>query len=162
MLAKPLPSQDVLNDLFVYSIVTGDLRRRKTNKIAGWFQKSNGYRMVGIGGRNRSFLIHRIIWKMVTGEDPPFIDHDDLDKQNNGWINLRDCTKSQNQGNRPARIDNVLGEKGIHWDKSRKKFRAQACKDGKRWMQRFDKLEDAKAAHLAKYVEWYGEFARAA
>lgn len=151
-----------MNDLFGYSIVTGDLWRRKTGKIAGWFQKSNGYRMVGVGHRGNKFLVHRIIWKIVTGEDAPFIDHDDLNKQNNAWLNIRDCTKSQNQGNRPARSDNALGEKGIHWDESRGKFRAQACRDGKRWIQRFDRLEDAQAAHAAKYVEWYGEFARVA
>lgn len=162
MLAKPLPSQERLNEIFVYSIVTGGLWRRRTGKIAGWIQKNTGYRMVGVDRRNNQFLVHRIIWKMVTGEDAPFIDHEDLDKQNNCWLNLRDCTKTQNQGNRTARADNAIGHKGIHWDAEREKFVAQLCKSGQRWMRRFDDLEEAKAAHLAKSSEWYGEFARAA
>ena len=162
MKAKPLPSQAVLNEIFVYSIVTGQLWRRNSGKIAGWFQKSNGYRMVGVERRHNKFLVHRIIWKMVTGEDAPFIDHENLDKQWNAWINLRDCSKTQNQGNRPVRSDNALGHKGVHWDENRQKYVAQIAMGGRRWQARFDSLEAAKAAHSAKAAEWYGEFARAA
>lgn len=160
MLPKPLPPQDVLNELFVYSIITGQLWRRSTGKIAGWFEKSNGYRCVEAVGER--YLVHRIIWKMITGEDAPFIDHENLDKIHNGWINLRDCTKTENQGNRTARVDNQCGHKGIHWDDGRQKWVVQIKKHDVRYMRRTRTLAGAIALHRLKSGEMYGQFARSA
>lgn len=158
MIAKPLPSQDYLNKVFAYSIVTGELRRRKTGKIAGSLCKSNGYRMVGV--INRNVLVHRVIWKMVTGVDPRFIDHESLDKTDNSWLNLRECTKSENQGNRPARVDNSVGLKNIHWDGGREKWVVQIKFRDFSYMRRCDTLAGAIALQRLKSCEMYGKFAR--
>lgn len=165
MLAKPLPSTERLRELFIYNEKTGILTRRitvnnckaKKGDVAGW-----GKRYLQVEIDEKKYLVHRVIWKMVTGEEPNLIDHWDLDKLNNRWVNLRDGTKTQNQGNRTARKDNALGHKGIHWDDERKKFVAQLGRSGERWMRRFDSLDEAKAAHLSKSVEWYGPYARVA
>jgi hypothetical protein len=43
------------------------------------------------------YLAHRIIWKMVTGKEPPdIIDHKDRDEKNNRWKNLRSATTVKN------------------------------------------------------------------
>lgn len=157
-----MPDQELLRALFRYNPETGELLR-SNGKVAGWLQKTNGYRMVGIGRRHNMFLVHRIIWKLVTGEDPVSVDHADLDKQNNRWSNLRHCTKTLNQGNRTKRSDNKSGFKGVSWDGSRGLWRAQICKDERRtFIGRFADVEAAHAAFAAKAIELYGEFARAA
>ena len=49
----------------------------------------------------KAYLMHRIIWKLVTGEDPPEqIDHIDHNPFNNQWSNLRLASQSQNIANR--------------------------------------------------------------
>lgn len=160
MRAKPLPSQEILLGLFDYSVITGELRRRSTGREAGWMEKSNGYRCVSACGER--YLVHRVIWKMVTGEDAPFIDHEDLDKANNRWLNLRDCTKTQNQGNRSRRADNACGFKGVHWDACRRKWVVQIKRGDVRFSQRTRTLAAAIALHRLKSGEMYGEFARVA
>ena len=159
MKAKPLPSQELLLSLFDYSIITGKLYRRSTGTEAGWFQKTNGYRMVEVR-KHGKFLVHRIIWKMVTGEDAPFIDHEDLHKTRNWWLNLRDCTKTENQGNRNARRDSKSGRKGIHWDGSRDRWIVAIQKGSVRSMRRTKTLAAAIAYHRLRSAEMYGEFAR--
>ena len=114
--------------MFVYSIVTGQLWRRSSGKIA----------------------------------DAPFIDHENLDKQNNCWLNIRDCTKTQNQGNRGARADNQCGFKGIHWDGTKGMWVVQIKRSDERYMRRTRTLAGAIALHRLRSCEMYGEFARTA
>jgi hypothetical protein len=55
-----------------------------------------------------------LIWKMMTGEDPPQqIDHRDCDPSNNRWLNLRKATFGQNAANRPALRRSISGIKGV-------------------------------------------------
>lgn len=159
MRAKPLPSQERLLALFGYSVVSGAFWWRATGQRAGWSQEK-GYRCVDVDGSK--FLVHRLIWKMVTGHDPDFIDHENLNTGDNWWLNLRDCSKSQNQGNREARIDNASGIKNVHWDDGRKKWVVQIKLREVRYMRRCRTLAGAIALQRLKSGEMYGQFARAA
>ena len=48
----------------------------------------------------RDILLHRVIWKWTTGEEPHGeIDHRDGNGLNNRWTNLRESTHQQNQCN---------------------------------------------------------------
>ena len=62
----------------------------------------HGYRTVGLTTLNghRAIMLHRLIWKLQTGEWPKnYVDHIDRNKLNNRWNNLRDVTHQQNQLN---------------------------------------------------------------
>lgn len=81
---KQLPPVHVLRKRFRYDPRTGDL----IHKLSPAFNKpvrtrQYGFYVTSINGQN--FRVHRIIWKMVTGEDPaPFqIRH----LNNNGFNN---------------------------------------------------------------------------
>jgi len=163
--AKPLPSSEMLNSLFEYSIVTGQLYHkigRCAGKVAGW-SHMRGYRILKIGGRTgEKHLAHRVIWKMLTGEEPNNLDHENLDTTYNAWINLRDGTKSQNQGNRPARVDNVCGRKNIHWDAGREKWVVQIKHGDVRCRRRTRTLAGAIAYQRLMSGIMFGKFARSA
>ena len=71
------------------------------------------------------FTAHRVIWKWMTGEEPPEIDHIDGNRANNRWSNLRASTRAANNRNAKLRRDNQSGRVGIHFDKRRKYWIAQ-------------------------------------
>lgn len=167
---KPLPSVERLNELFVYEPLTGDLRwksipnqfrRAKVGDLVGTIG-AKGYRVVGID--RIYYLAHRIIWKMMTGADPvDQIDHEDTNRQNNRWANLREATNGPNICNSRLRKDNTSGVKGVCWDKSHKAWAAYiAAGDGHKRIGRFKIKEDAIAARLKAAEELHGQFMRVA
>lgn len=177
MKSKPMPSQEILKTLLDYNPETGALTWRSrlpaapnrhdkawetknVGKEAGW-DKANGYRGICFDAWPGMFLVHRIIWKLVTGEEPQFIDHINLVKNDHRWCNLRNCTKTENQGNRIKRSDNSSGFKNIGWDNSRQKWRVQIAKKGsKKFMKRTQTLAAAIAYQRLMSAIMYGEFAR--
>ena len=165
---KPLPDAEYLRSLFVYESDTGLLRWRidRSNKragdIAGARRGEAGYLQVSID--NRLYRVHLVIWKMVTGEEPPnFIDHRDTKKWNNRWGNLRPATKSQNQANIGLTIRNKTGRKSVFWYKTYQKWAVQVWKDGRAYFGGYHVTAEAasEAADNLRY-KLFGEFARAA
>jgi len=98
----------------------------------------------------------------MTGEWPKGeIDHIDLDRANNKWENLREATHSENSANRRVRSDNILGLKGVAFDKTRGEYRAYIGVNGKRIHLGYS--DCPAAAHMAYVVaanKAFGEFAR--
>lgn len=167
---KRLPSKERLRELFAYDPATGDLRwksipanfnRAKVGDLVGTIG-AKGYRVVGID--RVYYLAHRIIWKMVTGEDPTDqIDHEDTGRLNNRWINLRETTNGPNVCNSKLRKDNTSGVKGVCWDKSHNSWAAYiAAGNGHKRIGRFKIKEDAIAARLKAAEELHGQFMRVA
>lgn len=96
MYKKPLPPAQLLHEMLHYDPETGDLRwkTRPHHTCAEGVIDANGsqhgYRVVTV--LRVSYLQHRIIWVMQTGEAPPddlHIDHIDENPGNNRWNNLR-------------------------------------------------------------------------
>lgn len=122
----------------------------------------DGYISLGIDGH--SFLAHRVIYLMVTGNHPADqIDHRDLDRTNNRWANLRPATFSNNMVNKGIFPTNTSGFKGVDWYPKYQKWRARVSKDGKLI---FLGYFDSALAAYEKYCEaaraYHGEFARVA
>ena len=92
-----LPSCGRLNELFV---VVGETLTWKARgaKPAGRGLE-NGYIQVQVDGVR--YMAHRIVFKMVSGNDPGKlqIDHIDRNKKNNSPSNLRLATNAQNKQN---------------------------------------------------------------
>jgi hypothetical protein len=167
---KPLPSLARLNALFSYEPETGDLRwkslpknfhRAKVGELVGTIGQK-GYLVVGID--RKYYLVHRVIWKLMTGEDPvDQIDHEDTNRRNNRWRNLRPTENGPNIQNSRLRRDNASGVKGVSWEASRSKWRASITVSGKLVrLGRFSNIADAEKAALAARSELHGSFARAA
>ena len=101
-----LPSQQELLETFSYDQSTGVLTRIKTKAGHPWNKKVNtkkgktGYVLVGYN--YTLYRANRLIWMMVTGEDPGemFVDHINRDTSDNRMENLRLVDRSENNLNR--------------------------------------------------------------
>ena len=95
-------------ELLEYSVVSGRVYRKirtapqcPAGSLAGSLDyPSTGKPRLQITIDGRRYLLHRIIWLMVTGEWPErVIDHRNGDATNNSWLNLRDASRAVNSQN---------------------------------------------------------------
>ncbi|MAD95797.1 MAG: hypothetical protein CMB99_00575 [Flavobacteriaceae bacterium] len=161
-----LPSVTELHELFTLDLTTGRLfwKEREDNpqfnaKFAGKEAGSvdeRGYVRVQIG-RGNVCLAHRIIYKMVEGEEPVMLDHINRDKSDNRLTNLRAANNSINKRNQGRTSANSSGCVGVYYVKSRDKWLVRSPKvDGKtRYCGHFDSREEA----IAHRVKLFGESA---
>lgn len=97
--------------LFTYDPTAGELRHQfeQEGGLAGSYY--NEYLVLNIDGR--TFLGHRIIWLMMTGEWPiRMIDHMNRKRWDNKWNNLRLASASQ-QGRNVLYQNNKSGTNGV-------------------------------------------------
>jgi hypothetical protein len=101
---RPLPTCSELKNILKYDKSSGTCTYLKSGKeINGTDTK--GYKRMCCKGT--SFLLHRVIWKLVTGTDPEHmvVDHIDQNKSNNSWTNLRLTGHSENVFNGKLRTN---------------------------------------------------------
>lgn len=116
-------------------------------------------RKIRVNGKDVTVRMHNVIWNLRYGTAPKLLDHKDGRGWNNQTDNLRESTISQNQTNRPAMRNNLLGIKGIRRRGNR--FRARINKDGKEInLGTFNTIEEAIAAYKDGAAKYHGEFAR--
>jgi hypothetical protein len=133
-----LPAQDVLQVALRYDPATGFLHWRErpaemfpsrraqkawNNKCAGkeaFTAFSHGYKQGSFQGQR--YPAHRLIWKMVTGEDPVVIDHVNGDRADNRWANLRATDFAGNQRNMRLYDGNTSGKPGVYFRKDTGKW----------------------------------------
>lgn len=141
MAAKPLPDQVLLLKLLRYEPETGRLfwlpRTPDLFKDGGigrdamcraWNARNAGREAFPCtapkGARGyvqaqifkRKYLKHRIIWKLVTGDEPDQIDHINGDKADNRFANLRSVTCAENMRNLARHSHNKSGCTGVFWN----------------------------------------------
>src|SRR3546814_9910391 len=91
------------------------------------------------------------------------VDHRDLDKANNRWLNRRLATNGQNQANTPKRRRNTSGIKGVYWHKRVAKWQAAIMVCGRlKSLGYRNTKEEAAALYAAAASQHFGEFARTA
>lgn len=182
---KPLPSQEALLRLLDYNPESGVLtwkwmvgntpdvsgfNNRCGGKVAGTVRQKCNYLSIGIrpsamAQKSIYYYAHRLIWKMMTGEDPSDqIDHRDGDRLNNRWLNLRDANNGKNLANSKLREDNTSGFKGVVFRK-RNKFSPWCANitvnKTLHYLGSYATQEAAGAARDAAAKRLHGEFARA-
>jgi len=152
---KPLPSQRELLERYAYDPITGEFRFNKhpykayEGRLCGSVGQK-GYATVKYKGE--TYKVHRLIWMMMTGDDPGelTIDHDDRNKVNNIWTNLRLANCSQQQANKEAR-----GIQETPWG-----FTVRIMADGvRRTIGTFKTEAEALQTYQLKCKELRGEFA---
>lgn len=95
----------------------------------GWMNK-DGYLMAGLDGKE--FLVHRLIWKIMTGRNPSDImDHKNGQRRDNKFKNLRLADEFKNGWNCKRHTDNRSGVKGVYLRKDGK-YVAEIMAHGKR------------------------------
>lgn len=172
MAAKVLPPQDVLRQLLEYDPETGRLTWKErgiewfrddthvsaAQRMALWngcFAGKDAFSALHNGYRHGELLrqkvaAHRVIYKMMTGEDPDVIDHINGDRGDNRWVNLRNVSFKENTQNACISKNNKSGVTGVSWHKLTGKWRATIFQDYRqKYLGVFDNLEDAVAARKA-------------
>lgn len=128
------PDQAGLKEAFVYYPESGDLRFKHTT-LSGkegdlaTYAHSGGYLSVSVG--KKQLLAHRVIYMMMTGEWPEFIDHIDHNRANNAWSNLRSVKQADNNRNMPIQINSRTGITGVCLHQPTGKYRSYITCNGK-------------------------------
>ena len=143
----PLPEQNYLNTILKYDNTNGTLhwkpqpgKRCNNVKAQAGSYTTKGYRVVRIDGC--LYKEHRVIWVMNNGPIPDGLDVDHIDRNtsNNKLNNLRLASRSLNLINKNS--------KGVTYDKSRNKWKAQLTFRGKQVLnKRFDSYEEALSVY---------------
>ena len=162
----PLPPLGRVNELLFYDEATGRLHWKVP--VARWIKigdEAGTYNRgaIDVTIDRVTYRAHRIIWLLVTEEDPGhlLIDHINGDFHDNRFSNLRLAAPWQNQCNQKVRIDNTSGSKGVTWDKNRSKWLAQLQVQGKHFfLGRYKTKEEARAAYQKAAHEYHGDFVR--
>lgn len=178
---KALPNQDFLKECFDYIFATGQLiwrmrpqhhftdsrtmnavNARFAGEVAGHYHKSNGY--LEIRFDKRLYKGHRLIYKLLTGEDPTgLLDHIDGDVSNNKIENLREATSQENARNankRPGKGRATSQYKGVN--KHRLKWiTTLTINDNEvKIIKKFDTEIEAALCYDELAKQYYGEFAQ--
>ena len=146
---------DELKKRFFYDPATGIFTRlggksKYANRNSGIRMKS-GY--IGISADHINYAAHRLAFLYMTGEWPKnYVDHKDMDRANNKWENLRDCTQSQNLRNTGVKKNNKLGVKGI--SKNRQGYAVRIN------IGTYKTIEEAIEVYNKAIIIFHGEFAR--
>ena len=178
---KPLPPTKYLLECFKYNPDTGIIKWKSRplnhfNTVIGWRSFNSqcpgkvlnradrdGYLSVNmqVDGRRESYLLHRLAWAMHHGSMPVDrqIDHINWIESDNRIENLRLATPAENTKNTRAR-SGTSSKKGVYFDKSKSKWKAQYQLNGKRkHIGYFKREQDAVEAFNYIAVPAYGEFA---
>ena len=177
MAVKPLPNREFLFQCFNYDPDTGVLtwKERPRSHFAtdrGWskFHTSFAGTAAGVvtnleGDRScilvcingTRYLAHRIIWKMLTDQEPPEVDHWDGDDLNNRKANLRAADRKTNARNVKKHVDNPR-MKGVYPNK--KGWCSKIMLDGvTHHLGTYQTQEEAYAAYCKAARELHREFA---
>jgi predicted patatin/cPLA2 family phospholipase len=127
--------------------------------IAGGPHKE-GYWSIAVDGKR--YLRHRLAWLYMTGSFPTvLIDHDDKNRSNDKWSNLREADKSQSAANSSAHKDSSSGLKGVYWSSQKSKWIARVSLKGKHYhLGCFSDPIVAKQAYDVAAQKLFGAYAR--
>ncbi len=154
-------TQQRLKELLTYSKTTGVFNwiERVSSKAdagdtAGCLDKSNGYRVIGIDGRQYS--AHRLAWLYCYGSFPKGqIDHKSHCRDDNSILNLRVTTSTGNNRNKTKSKKNTSGHNGVYWDRKNKNWRARIKVDGKNiGLGSYKNIEDAVTARKKGNIKY--------
>lgn len=136
-----LPSQQELRAAFEYNPHSGALiwkhrarvRQCTNTRYAGTpalaCRSRHGYLEGTFNGQ--LYAQHRIIWKLVTGEEPDEIDHINGDRSDNRFVNLRNVSRGLNRLNTKRQSNNTSGVTGVRWLKRERLWRSEIKLGGK-------------------------------
>lgn len=166
-MAQPSPTFQRVRELFDYDSDKGALRWRPrpvsdfadkrawatwNSRFAGkeaGSKNGGGYIHVDFDGAKHK--VHRLVWLRETGTWPEGdIDHQNGDRADNRWANLRAVTRKENTRSQALYRNNTSGVAGVWWDRTRRKWQANIGLNGK--VVRLGWYEDKGAAVAARMV----------
>ena len=108
----------------------------------------------------KKYLAHRLIFMMIHGYLPEYIDHINRIKHDNRIENLRAATSSENQRNRSAFYFSKSGIKNISWNKKAEAWRVSIRNAGKLlYLGQYKDIELAELIAFEARNKFHKEFA---
>jgi hypothetical protein len=159
---KEVMRYDPETGVFTWLIAVGrGPSRRQPGDTAG---NDNHDGAIRITYNGEKYLAHRLAWFYMTGRWPkPDCDHQDRDRANNRWSNLREATHSQNLANTTVRKNSKSGIKGVCWNVKSRKWQASITVDyHQRSLGYFDCPAAAHLAYCLEAHKAFGPYARTA
>lgn len=138
-----------------------DFEKINQYKWYAWhYDKKDGFyafRSALLNNNRQPLAMHRQIMGSVNSFCVDHINGNGLD---NRKVNLRFCTRQQNQFNRKdCNKNNKLLVKGVIWDKPRKKFRVGIKINRKPiYLGRYNTLFEAEQAYKKAEIKYFGAF----
>ena len=129
-----------------------DLEDKQLVKDKKWCCNKNGY---VISGSSKPFTyLHRLI---MSAQDCDYVDHINGNTLDNRKQNLRLCTNAKNLQNRVnIPTNNSSGIIGVHFDRSRNKWKVEIGVNGKnKYIGRYNTLEEATKARRDAELLYY-------
>lgn len=115
-----------------------------------------GYRTIFLDGAKRP--AHRLAWLYVKGEFPPYlIDHENRNRGDNRFVNLRPADRAKNGWNANLKSNNTSGVTGVSYYDCRW-FSEIFVRGEKHRLGSFTNREDAVRARLNAEIRFFGEF----
>lgn len=177
---KPDITPELLRQLIYLDVATGNLfwkerpveffsgeayarswNTRYANKQLYLQKNSNGYLVVCLFAR--PLLAHRVVFAIHHGFLPQTVDHINQDRSDNRPSNLRAASYAENNRNTGRSSANTSGIKGVHWCKSRRKWKSVIWLNKRPiYLGAFDDKQTAAAAYEKANAEHHKEFGRIA
>lgn len=151
-------TQIELKKIVHYDALTGTFTRlnrsgnAKVGDILGHKHKKNDYWIISI--RNTQYRAQRLAFLYMLGYIPDIIDHDDRNKINNAWKNLKASNSSANAKNAKQRVDNKYCITGVNQD-SNGSWRARISDNAKKVILLYQGLDFFEACCKRKAAERY-------
>lgn len=150
---------EIIKSLIGYEKETGRLYRKRTGELAGT-PDNHGYLNVQV--RGKVFKAHRMVFFFENGVWPiSQIDHINGIKDDNRFVNLRECSRSQNMANRGLSKINKTGYKGVFKHQNSKRWSAKIGHNGiKIMLGYFRNPEEAYFEYCIAAIKLKGEFVK--
>jgi len=111
-------------------------------EVTGWFNE--GYIRISFDGKQ--IYLHQIAFAIMKNYIPLEVDHEDKDRSNNRWINLRDADRFKNSANVFKRHHNKSGIKGVSWSSSNNCWRMDIAHNKIKYYGYYSTIEAAYEA----------------
>lgn len=125
-----LLTQEKLKGLLHYAPDTGVFTWVADGRIVGTLN-DQGYFRIRVDGRLH--YSHRLAWLYMTGNCPTGdVDHQDRDRKNNKWSNLREATRGENHQNKSKQSNNRSGHIGVCFHSASQQWEARITRNRQR------------------------------
>jgi hypothetical protein len=151
-------TQERLKEVLNYNHCTGEFSPRNgVHRGRSIGSLDQGYIRITVD--NRAYRAHRLAFLYMMGSFPEgLIDHKNGLRSDNKWLNLRECTHTQNRLN--VKRQKKTGYKNVHWDKKTKCWLVKLQKNKR--VEYFGYYKDEELAGLVAQEarnKYHGEFA---